>query len=299
MTFQSLPNAKKEQSHIWILPLSYEKTACGKSGTHKAPKSVIKASMDVEYYEEELEWSPFKHIKLFTCKDYKKIKDFHTLDKKIQKFLQGIDGQFLLSLGGEHSVSPFITKHLLKKSSTIIFFDAHGDFRKSYFDDENSHACALHNLTKQGHKAIAIGLRSFFEDEKERMKKSGVELFSDFDLHKKSRLKKLFKSLKNLQGNVYISIDMDCFSPSFIAGTGTPLPGGLDWFMFLKILKRIFKNENINIKGADIVELIPEKSKVSQIVAAKIMQKLFSYWGVKNGFDKTPQSGSQMEVKYQ
>ncbi len=299
MTYQSLPNTSKKKSHIWLLNLPYEKTVCGKTGTSKAPKAILDASMDIEYFEEQMAWNPFKHMRIFTDKQTSRIKDFKALEKKIKNFLKDYDGQFVLSLGGEHSVTPYITKHLLKKPSTIIFFDAHGDFRKSYLGSKNSHACALHNVSQQGHKAIAIGLRSFFDDEQKRMKKRGIRCFSDFALQKKSTQKKLFKLLKNIKGDVYISLDVDCFNPSLISGTGTPLPGGLDWFLFLKILLKIYQNKQAHILGADIVELIPEKSKVSQIVAAKIAQKMFSFWGVKHGFKAKSKKGSQMMVDFQ
>ncbi|PID47720.1 MAG: hypothetical protein CR967_03595 [Proteobacteria bacterium] len=299
MTFQELPNAKKKKSHIWILPLSFEKTVCGKKGTAKAPKAIIDASLDTEYYEEEYDWSPFKYIRLYTGKNFSRIKNFKKLDLRIKKFLKNHNGQFLLTLGGEHSITPFVTKHLLPANSTIIFFDAHGDFRKTYLGSKNNHACALYNLAKQGHKAIAIGLRSFFDDERQRMDELGIKCFTDFDLQKKSKQKELFKGIKNLKSNVYISIDMDCFSPGFVSGVGTPLPGGIEWFFFLKILKSIFENKNINILGADIVELLPEKSKVSQVIAAKIMQKIFSYWGKSKGYDKLEQKGSQMDIDYE
>ncbi len=299
MTFQSLKNEKLKNSHIAILPLAFEKTVCGKGGTLNAPLSIIEASMDIEFFEEELNWSPFKHINLYTHEDFKPIDDFETLEKKTKNFISKLNGQFLLSLGGEHSVTPFITKYLLAKKSTIIFFDAHADFRKSYLGNKNNHACALYNLSKQGHEAILIGARSFFDDEKKRLKQQNVKLFSDFDLQKKSKLKKLFKTLKNIKGDVYVSVDMDFFNPAFVPGVGTPLPGGADWFLFLKILRRVFKNKNIKILGADIVELVPEKSKVSQVIAAKIMQKIFSYWGKSQTFHKKAQNGSQIKMEFE
>ncbi len=299
MSYQDLPNNPKNKADIWLLTLAYEQTCCGKGGTSEAPKAFYEASMDLEYFEEELSWSPFLHMGLFCDEDVGEIADIKALQSKVKEFLKGHKKQFLLSVGGEHSVSPFITQELLKRPSTIIFFDAHADFRKSYQGSNNSHACALYNMVSQGHKAIAIGLRSFFEDEPKLMKKSGVKVFSDIYLQKKSHQKKLFKAIKKLKGDVYISIDLDAFSPSLIAGTGTPLPGGLEWFMFLKILRKIFNNKAIHIKGADIVELIPEKSKVSQIVAAKIAQKIFSYYGKSKGFHKLPKNGSQSKKEYE
>lgn len=298
MTFQGLPNDKKSSSDIVILPLPFEKTVCGKGGTALAPRAILDASMDIEYYEEEFYWSPFKHIKLHTCKE-NRVDSFKNLELHVKKFIGSLDGQFLLSLGGEHSITPFVTKYLLPKNSTIIFFDAHSDFRQSYKGSKNNHACALNNIVSQGHKAILIGVRSFFDDEKERMDKYGVKYYTDFALQKKRNKKLLIKELKKIKSNVYISIDMDCFSPSFVSGVGTPLPGGIDWFFFLKALKSVIMNKKANILGADIVELVPEKSKVSQIIAAKIMQKIISYWGISKGFDKKDKLGSQMRVNFE
>ncbi len=297
MTFQGLKNEKLKDADIVILPIPFEKTVCGKGGTANAPKSILDASMDIEFFEEELEWSPFKHIKLYTHEDFTPIKSFKKLQNHTKEFISSVDGAFLLSLGGEHSITPFIAKELLKQKSTIIFFDAHADFRKSYHGSKNSHACALHNLVKQGHDALLIGARSFFDDEKQRLKENEVKLFSDFDLQKKSKQKKLLKKIKKINGDVYISIDLDCFS--FITGLGTPMPGGIDWFLFLRILKAIFKNKNANILGADLVELVPESSKMSQVTAAKIMQKIFSYYGASKNFHKKAQRGSQIKTEFE
>ena len=43
----------------------------------------------------------------------------------------------------------------------------------------------------------------------------------------------------------------------------------------------------------DIVELIPEPSRVSDMVAAKLLQKSISYWGKARGFHQGPADGSQ------
>lgn len=299
MTYQGLKNAKINSSDGVILPIPFEKTVCGKKGTSQAPQAILRASMDIEYYEEEYYWSPFKFISLHTCKAPKEIHTFENLDLHVKKNIKKLNNQFLLSLGGEHSITPFITKYLLPKKSTIVFFDAHADFRKSYQGSKNNHACALYNLVNQGHEAIVIGVRSFFEDEKQRMEKRGIKYFTDFSLQEKRMRKQLIKLLKKTKGNVYISVDMDCFSPAFVSGVGTPMPGGIDWFFFLKSLKTLFFNKKINVIGADIVELIPEKSKVSQIISAKIIQKIFSYWGQSKKFHLKKQNGSQARMDYE
>ena len=72
---------------------------------------------------------------------------------------------------------------------------------------------------------------------------------------------------------IYLTIDLDWFDPSLIAGTGTPEPGGFFWNDFEEILKTL---KDLRIVASDIVELSPEidKSGVSSIVAAKILRSL-------------------------
>jgi len=72
---------------------------------------------------------------------------------------------------------------------------------------------------------------------------------------------------------IYLTIDLDWFDPSLLAGTGTPEPGGFFWNDFEEILKTL---KDLRIVASDIVELSPEidKSGVSSIVAAKVLRSL-------------------------
>jgi len=72
---------------------------------------------------------------------------------------------------------------------------------------------------------------------------------------------------------IYLTIDLEWFDPSLLAGTGTPEPGGFFWNDFEEILKTL---RDFRIVASDIVELSPEidKSGVSSIVAAKVLRSL-------------------------
>jgi agmatinase len=75
---------------------------------------------------------------------------------------------------------------------------------------------------------------------------------------------------------VYITVDLDVFDPSIMPSTGTPEPGGLDWYLATKFLKEIFKNKNV--LGFDLVELAPIKdNKAPDFLAAKLYYKMLSY----------------------
>lgn len=53
---------------------------------------------------------------------------------------------------------------------------------------------------------------------------------------------------------VYLSIDIDVLDPAFAPGTGTPEVGGWSSRELIRILRGI---ENLNLVGADIVEVSP------------------------------------------
>jgi agmatinase len=50
------------------------------------------------------------------------------------------------------------------------------------------------------------------------------------------------------------------------------------------------------MRGVDILELVPEPSRVSDMMGAKLVQKCLSYWGKARGYDHRPAAGSQIGV---
>lgn len=296
MKYQSLPNASLESADIIILPIPHEQTVSGKGGTSGAPEAILEIGDDLEFYEEDAKWSPTKYMKV-------RVENSLTEYKQIANAITALnikENQFLISLGGEHSITPQITASVLDKKSTILFLDAHADMRESYQGSAFSHATPTHHLLDQGHKIVLVGVRSIFENEAIRIEEDkNITFFSDRVLQKAKAQEELLSHISNLEGDVYLSIDMDAFNPACVPSVGTPQPGGIDWFLALDILETLFANVSITIKGADIVELIPEASNVSQVFAAKLLQKIISFWGKSKGFDKKEMNGSQMEIEYE
>lgn len=296
MNYQLLPNTETEEADIIILPFSYEDTVSAKVGTKDAPKGILEATAQIEYYDEDLEWSPMKHMSLHVADEIFKYKE---ISSKIDN-LKLTPNKLLITLGGEHSITPMITEQILDSSATIVFLDAHADLRSSYQGEKYSHATPAFHLLEQGHKLVMAGVRSMFETEAKRVKEDkNITFFSDRALQKQELKEKFLTTLRELEGDVYLSIDMDVFNPAFVPSVGTPQPGGMDWYDATDILEALTRNENITLKGVDIVELIPEESTVSQTFAAKLLQKIISYWGKSQGFDKREAHGSQMLVEYE
>ena len=263
-----------------VIPFGLEKTVSYGGGTKNGPKEIIKASHQVELYDEELNCEPFKVIGVKTIKPFKINKNINKALKQIsllnQKSIE--KNLFPLTLGGEHSITagciePFVKSY---KNVTILQFDAHADLRNSYNNQKYSHASAMRRcLDFKNVDLISIGIRNISKEEIPFLKKndSRIKIFWAKD-QKKWNLKYFKKLIKNK--NVYLTFDVDGLDSSIMPATGTPEPGGLFWYETLSLIKTTFKNANVI--GADINELAPIKGFNSyNFLVAKLAYKILTY----------------------
>jgi agmatinase len=144
------------------------------------------------------------------------------------------------------------------------------------------------------------GIRSVYESEVELVEKEPrIRLFLDWDLRGKEQWESFLQKVNSLEGPVYLSIDMDVFNPAVVPGVGTPQPGGFFWYQMIELLESLFSRKAIDLRGVDVVEIVPEASRVSEMTAAKLLMKVISFWGFANGFNMQPQNGSQMQTEYE
>jgi agmatinase len=301
--FLSMPNAAVEEADVLILPIPLERTVSFKPGTADAPRAILEVTDQLEFYEEDAGWSPFKHMRLNVLPqhaDDRSLDDatYHAeLSHRVAELPQ--DNLFI-GLGGEHSLTPSLVEARMPKPGTVLFLDAHGDLRGSYEGSRFSHACPLTRLLEQGHKVVMAGIRSLYESEVERIgSEDRITLFMDWDLRGKSQWDSFLEKINALEGPLYLSIDMDVFNPAVVPGVGTPQPGGFYWYSMVEVLEALFSRRAIDLRGVDIVELVPESSRVSEMTAAKLLLKIISFWGIAAGFNRKPESGSQMQIDYE
>ncbi len=278
--FLGIDNRFNFKEKVVIIPFGLEKTVSYGSGTKNGPKEIIKASHQVELYDEELNCEPYKKIGIKTLKPFK-------IDKNINKALNRmslINENFLnkkifpMTFGGEHSITPGCLKPFVKKYKKIclLHFDAHADLRDSYDGEKFSHASAIRRcLDYSNVSLISFGIRNISESEIPFLKKnsSRIKIF-----WAKDKAKWDFNIFKKLIKNktVYLTFDVDGLDSSIMPATGTPEPGGLLWDETLKIIRIASKNSNI--VGADINELAPINGFNSyNFLVAKLAYKILSY----------------------
>ena len=278
--FLGIDNKTKFKEKVVVVPFGLEKTVSYGGGTKNGPKEIIKASHQVELYDEELNYEPHKKIGIKTLKPFKIDKNINKALKKISLINENIlkKKKFPLVLGGEHSITPGCIIPFTKKFKNIclLHFDAHADLRESYLGEKFSHASAIRRcLDYKNVSLISFGIRNISEGEIPFLKKNSkrINIFWAKD-KKKWNLNTFKKMIKNK--TVYLTFDVDGFDSSIMPATGTPEPGGLFWNESLEIIKIAAKNSNI--VGADINELSPIKGFNSyNFLVAKLAYKILAY----------------------
>ena len=132
-----------------VVPFGLEKTVSYGGGTKNGPKEIIKASHQVELFDEDLNCEPYRKIGIKTLRPFtikKKMEDALEQISKINELLLKRN-IFPMVLGGEHSITPGCIKPFVKKFDKIflLHFDAHADLRQSYNGSKFSHASLSSN----------------------------------------------------------------------------------------------------------------------------------------------------------
>jgi len=94
------------------------------------------------------------------------------------------------------------------------------------------------------------------------------------DLHKHG-MNAASEALDLLTDKVYITVDLDVLDPAFMPATGTPEPGGLDWYTLTGLIRRVVRERTI--VGMDVVELLPRaENPAPDFLAAKLVYRTLS-----------------------
>ena len=263
-----------------VIPFGLEKTVSYGGGTKNGPKEIIKASHQVELYDEEFNCEPFRKIGIKTIKPFKISKNIKIALDQISKLNEKILSKnlFPLTLGGEHSITPGCIRPFAKKYKNIciLHFDAHADLRNSYNNEKYSHASAIRRcLDNKNISLISFGIRNISKEEIPYLKKNSKRINIFWAKDKKKWDLKRFKNLIKKK-NVYLTFDVDGLDSSLMPATGTPEPGGMFWDDVMPIIKNVCSVSNV--VGADINELAPIKKFDSyNFLVAKLAYKILAY----------------------
>ncbi|MAF13579.1 MAG: hypothetical protein CMI53_01665 [Parcubacteria group bacterium] len=249
-----------------ILPIEYEKDLTYGKGASKGSAEIIKASEQLEYYDEQFEAEPF----LEGIKQLETVKatEPEEMIRQVSKLVNENKNKFIIGVGGDHSVTLGLTQDL-EEDVSVIILDAHPDMFYSWNNSQFNHRCVAQKLVGK-HQVLEIGISAMDLDEKKIIENNPqINLIKAYDYNQEI----LINELNKLSKKIYLSIDVDAFN--FINNTGTPEPGGFNWNQAIEILNIIFENKEVI--GADVVEFAPENNfRAEAYSLAKLIYKIMS-----------------------
>lgn len=273
------------KSKIAILQTPYEHTVSYGGGTKNGPKAIIEASHFVEFYDDEFDRELCFELGICTLEELKfgslVNKDaLEIIEGNVRKLLN--DNKFVVTLGGEHTISSAPIKAHFEKfpNISILQFDAHSDLREEYQDNIYSHASIMARVKDffPPKNIFQVGIRALCIEETEYIKSNNVNTYFASGINRNIYGDYWIKDMVNKMSNeIYITFDVDYFDPAIMPSTGTPEPDGFLYNDALKILREI-KNQNKKIIGFDVVELAPvEGITHPDILTARLIYKMLNF----------------------
>ena len=266
--------AKFENAKILLQSIPYDGTSSWGKGADKGFEAFLHASENMEIYDIETDSEVYKqgvHIMPEVSEDSSPEAVYEACLKAGKEALK--TGKFPTFFGGEHSISIGLIEAFREKYKdlTVLQLDAHTDLRKSYMGSEYNHACALHKASNTTN-LIQVGIRSMDVSEKQYINWSKCFLAEEMD----SEEDWMDASIAMMGDQVYLTLDLDVFDPSIMPSTGTPEPGGMEWYTVMRYLRKVFEQKEV--VGFDIVELAPNEGlSAPEFLVAKLYYKLLSY----------------------
>lgn len=268
------------QARAVIIPFGLEASVSYGAGTAAGPAAIIRASQQLELYDEELGKEPYLDFGVAALREPE-------IDRPIEAALAQLaglvdevlaQGKFPLVLGGEHSLTagairPVVARH---PDLVVLQLDAHADLRDGYLGERYSHAAAMRRvLDHPGVTLVSVGVRAvskeevaFYNANRDRIAVHWAKDQEDWGIE---------EIVAPLVGRpVYITFDIDALDGAVMPATGTPTPGGLGYWQALAILRRAC--EAGRVVGADLVEFAPIPGlHAFDYTAAALAYKLLAY----------------------
>lgn len=267
-----------DRAKFVILPIPYDAATSFQSGARYGPLAIIQASVHLEDFDDETGQECY-HAGIATLEPVEaNLTDPEAMHQELFETAKRIvqDDKFLFGLGGDHSISSALVRAVMTrhKEISVLQIDAHSDLRSEFQGTGYSHACVMRRIVELGAATVPVGIRSCCKEEHQFMQQKNIVPITAREIH---RNKDWMAGVLNVLGDtVYVTIDIDGFDPSYAPGTGTPEPGGLDWYQITGLLHRVASTKRI--VAADIVEVMPISGQVvTEYLAARLAYKLMNY----------------------
>ena len=250
-----------------VLPVPYDRGSSWKRGAG-GPAAMLEASTYVEWHDVETASEPYRRG-IATLEPIEFAGPPEELAPRVSAAVGAIvdRGQLPVIVGGNHSVPIGAIEAASDRfpGLTVLQIDAHGDTRETYHGSTHNHACVMARARERC-PIVQVGIRSLDPSEIPALDRERV--FYAHDIAAARDAGWMERVVDLLSADVYVTVDLDGFDPSILPATGTPEPGGLDWYQVTGLLARVARARRV--VAFDVVELLPGHHP-SAFTAAKLI----------------------------
>lgn len=211
------------------------------------------------------------------------------LAEKVDEVMKA--GRFPVVIGGDHSLAMGTIKGVLRNVPNlgVIWFDAHGDINTGETSPSgNIHGMPVAALLGRGLEALTsiggkeyklkkenivyVGSRDLDSGERTTLKELGIKTFTMHEIDLlgiRAVMEEAIKIASDGTDGVHVSFDMDVMDPAFAPGTGTIVPGGMEYREAHLSLELIAKNANlVSVEFVEVNPILDDKNKTAEAAVA-------------------------------
>ncbi|TMQ72652.1 MAG: agmatinase family protein [Candidatus Eisenbacteria bacterium] len=244
--------AALDRARAVILPAPYDFSTSYQGGARLGPRAILAASRNMELWDDEV-GAVYRHG-IHTLPELEPTAEGpHAMAARVEQAIEWILRQKKLPvlLGGEHSLTA-------------------GAVRAAARHVEGLSVLQMMRRVRELVPAASVGIRSLSEEEAEYLEAHPAPMWSTREFRALGG--RWDPILQALTDRVYVTIDVDGLDPSQVPATGTPEPGGLDWYELVDMLRAVA--QHTRIVGFDVVELAPLPGQVaSDFLAARLVYR--------------------------
>lgn len=260
----------------WGVP--YDLSVTNRPGCRFGPRALREVSTNIAWDGGPWPWGgdPFESITMVDYGDSSFDPGFPMeIQERIYQEAKEIlkSGAFLLTMGGDHSISyPVLKAHAERHGPiSLIQIDAHSDTWEEpskRFD----HGSMFYHAAGEGillpETSIQAGIRTL------NNKTHGFNVFDAAWVHENG-IDATVEKIKSVVGNrpAYLTFDIDALDPAYAPGTGTPVCGGLSTWQAQSLVRKLV---GVNLVGADLVEVSPpfDHAEITALAGASLMMDM-------------------------
>ena len=210
------------------------------------------------------------------------LKTYDHITEKLDPILD--QGIIPVMLGGDHSISLGHLRFFAKKYGpvSLVHFDSHSDTWEDYFGEKYVHGTPFRRAAEEGlvdtKKSIQVGMRGplYGPEDMQNARDLGYKVIEMREARKLG-IEKVIEQIQQRVGNspVFVSFDIDFLDPAYAPGTGTPEVGGPTSFEALEYVRKL---DGLNIKGFDLVEVLPtyDSGEITAVAASSVVYEMIT-----------------------